>query len=145
MKQFYLILLSLLPLAVFSQSTLYFSYDAAGNQVLRDVVCINCGGTIMRTHNTLPSDEKITVAVESLTASPNPVTHKLTIKWVYNKANPLQELQLRSANGSLLQKLPAKTEVGQTELDFSTYLPGMYLLMGIGSNGKITTIKIVKQ
>jgi len=143
MKQIYLILLSMLPLAAFSQSALYFSYDAAGNQVLRDVVCVNCG-TIMRANNTLISDEKMTVS-ESLTASPNPVTQKLSVKWVYDEASPLQMLQLHSANGSLLQKLPVKTGAGQMELDFSSYSPGLYLLTGIGPNGKITTIKIIKQ
>ena len=144
MKQFYLILLSMLPLAAFSQSALYFSSDAAGNQVLRDVVCIICG-TIMRANNALASDEKMSVSAESLTASPNPVTHKLSVKWVYDEASPLQMLQVHNANGSLLQQLPVKSGAGQMELDFSSYLPGMYLLTGIGPNGKITTIKIIKQ
>ncbi len=145
MKKFYLFLLSIFPLAAFSQSTLYFSYDAAGNQVLRDVVCINCGAGIMPAAKNMVSDETITVSTASLTAFPNPVTHKLRVQWVYDKANPLQELQLSSANGSLLQKLPVKTGAGQTELDFSLYSPGLYLLTGIGADGKITTIKIVRQ
>ena len=131
-------------MAAFSQ-TLFFSYDAAGNQILRNVVCINCGGATNREHNNLALEEKMTVSAESFTASPNPVTHKLRVQWVFDEANPLQMLQLHSANGSLLQKLPIKTNVGQTELDFTLYLPGVYLLMGIGLNGKITTIKIIKQ
>ena len=144
MKHFYLILLSLLPLAAFSQSTLYFSYDASGNQILRNVVCINCGST-QRLQNNLASNEKIIVSEESMVASPNPVTHKLRVRWVYNEANPLQVLQLRNANGSLLQNISIRSNVGQTELDLSSYLPGWYLLIGIGANGKTTTIKIIRQ
>lgn len=145
MKHLYLFLLTLLPLAAFSQSTLYFNYDAAGNQVLRDILCVNCGGTVKPSNKKLASDENISVSVESITATPNPVTHKLKVKWVYNKLNPLKELQLRSANGSLLQKIPVKTRAGQRELDFSSYPPGLYLLAAMQANGKVTTIKIVKQ
>lgn len=61
MKQCYLMLLSLLPLAAFSQSTLYFNYDNAGNQILRDIVCINCGGSTMSVENKLASEEKTIV------------------------------------------------------------------------------------
>jgi hypothetical protein len=135
----------MLPLAAFSQSTLYFSYDAAGNQVLRDVVCINCSGSITSLAKNIASDEEMTVSTESLTAFPNPVTQKLRVQWMYGKTNPLQALQLCSAAGSLLQKLPVKIAAGQTELDFSSYPPGPYLLMGIRANGKITTIKITRQ
>lgn len=44
MKKAFFLLIAFSPLFAVSQSKLYFSYDAAGNQILRNTICVNCGG-----------------------------------------------------------------------------------------------------
>ncbi|MFT3946522.1 MAG: hypothetical protein QM763_06060 [Agriterribacter sp.] len=72
MKFLYLSFLCLLSAAGISQTKLSFSYDAAGNQVLRNI------GTANRQMSTKPVADII--PAESFTAFPIPVTKNLSIK-----------------------------------------------------------------
>ena len=143
MRKIYLILLCLFSLEAFSQSSaLHFSYDASGNQILRDVVCINCGEANLTEEIT---EEKLSVLKEGISASPNPVTQTLQVKWIFEEENPLQQIQIRNMNGGLLKSIPLRSNSGILEIDFSAYSKGMYILVGLHLNNKTSIIKIIKK
>ncbi len=136
MKQLCFLFLGLLPLAGISQTKLSFSYDAAGNQVLRDLLCVNCRKAAPPT--TVEADE-------IFLAAPNPVTHKLRVQWVSNKDNPLMELILYTSDGRLLLRRKIDAPSGQIDLDFSKYATGMYVLRSVNKDGSASTTKIIRQ
>lgn len=144
MRKIYLILLGLFSINAYSQSTsLHFSYDASGNQILRDVVCINCGKANLITEEMM--EEKLSVLKEGISAAPNPVTQKLHVQWIFEEENPLQQFQIRNMNGGLLKSIPVRSNSGSLEIDFSPYSKGMYILAGLHLNNKISIIKIIKK
>lgn len=138
MKFIYLSFLCLLSLAGVSQTKLSFSFDASGNQVLRTPAS--------SARKMAPEPVAIdSVFAESLIAFPIPVTSNLNVKWVSDKANPLQVLQLHTVEGKLLFQQKIKSASGQINLDFSIYTWGMYILTGIHADGKTKVIKIARQ
>lgn len=138
MRFLYLSFLCLLSLAGISQTKLSFSFDAAGNQVLR-----TAGSSYRKTQAEPVVQDSI--YTESLTAFPVPVTNTLSVKWVSDKANPLQVLQLHTVEGKLLYQQKINSQRGQINLDFSAYTWGMYILTGITADGRTHVIKIIRQ
>jgi len=138
MKFIYLSFLCLLSIAGISQTKLSFSFDASGNQVLRTAVS---SARKMATEPVV----KDSIFAERFVAFPIPVTNNLTVKWVSDKANPLQLLQLHTVEGKLLFQQKITSQNGQINLDFSVYTWGMYILTGVNADGKTHVIKIVRQ
>jgi len=136
MKFLYLSFLCLFSLTGISQTKLSFSFDAAGNQVLRTT------GSSYRKTKVEPLVQDST---ESFTAFPIPVTGNLTVKWVSDEANPLQILQIHTVEGQLLFQRKIESKRGQINLDFSGYIRGMYILTGINADGKTHVVKIIHQ
>ncbi|MFT4022172.1 MAG: hypothetical protein QM664_00150 [Flavihumibacter sp.] len=140
MKQFYLAILCLLSFRPFSQpSTLYFSYDASGSQIMRNTVCVNC-----RTATADAVAIASKAEPDAFTASPNPVDGLLQVRWVRDVANPLQQLQLHSVTGQLLLTQPVRSAKEQLQLNFSGYLPDLSFLTGVSANGSVNIIKIIR-
>ncbi|MBN8790050.1 MAG: T9SS type A sorting domain-containing protein [Terrimonas sp.] len=138
MKIFYLPFLCLLSTAAISQTKLSFSYDAAGNQVLRNI------GTSNRKMAVNPVPAVDTIPGERFIAFPNPVTNKLFIQWAFDES-PLQAITLHTLDGRLLYKQQVTSASGQTELPFSGYASGIYILTGIRADGKTNIIKIIRK
>ncbi|MFT3751176.1 MAG: T9SS type A sorting domain-containing protein [Agriterribacter sp.] len=136
MKIFYLSFLYLLSTAAISQTKLSFSYDAAGNQVLRNIGAANRKMAVNPAVDTIPGERFI--------AFPNPVTNKLFIQWAFDES-PLQAITLHTLDGRLLYKQSIISASGQTELPFSGYASGIYILTGIRADGKTDVIKIIRK
>lgn len=122
------------------QYAIQFSYDAAGNQTLRNRVCVNCQGAA---REPLDTTEVVTVDLEEdilqdalgeetvedprIMAYPNPVTNILHVEWV-NTEKPVAQMVLFSGIGRQLYQTDISTRQGNLNLDFSTYPPGRYIL-----------------
>ncbi len=123
------------------QYAIQFSYDAAGNQTLRDRVCINCQGS--GREPVVDSTEVVTVDLEDdilqdalgeetvedsrIMAYPNPVTNMLHIEWV-NTEKPVAQIVLFSGIGRQLYHTDISTRQGNLDLDLTAYPPGRYIL-----------------
>lgn len=95
-----------------------FGYDSAGNQTLRDWVCINCGTSKVKDVDSTKVEE---VALEddilegitnkqnntgtsNIVAYPNPVTELLTVEWVANEKEVSQIILFSGIGQQLLQR-----------------------------------------
>lgn len=121
------------------QYKIQFTYDSAGNQTLRDRVCVNCGTSkeavdsltieeVALDEDLLPSggigDEPF---VSNIVAYPNPVTELLNVEWQDNQKQ-VREIVLFSGVGQQLQRLPVKSRQGAMNLNFGAYPPGRYIV-----------------
>lgn len=138
----------------FSQE-LSFDYDAAGNQVKREWMCVNCP---VFTPLSSPENSKVDYVAEapkSLTnkvsdqkviAYPNPLTETLNIKW-----EPLRKyitaIEVYSMAGVNFFKKSYRYEEAEFHeaIQFTKMTAGMYVVKVTFSDGKQELIKVVKQ
>ncbi|MFS4446117.1 T9SS type A sorting domain-containing protein [Maribacter sp. 2307UL18-2] len=125
-------------LAAQDEYRIQFSYDAAGNQVLRDRVCINCNSGKSEIDSTAVAalDEKLeelgldeeNLSSSSITAYPNPVTNVLQVEWLGNE-NIVKSVLLFSGIGRKLQSKNISPKATSMGLNFSGYPPGSYFVI----------------
>lgn len=143
MKYLLLLFLCIASIEAYSQTSLYFSYDASGNQVLRDVVCVNC-----RTNSQVSHKDSMTINGErpsEIVVFPNPVTNYLQVRWENTGNNSIKSIFVYGASGSLLSQLEVKAQKGQISIDFSRYPSGIYVLTAVAADGKVNSFKIIRQ
>ncbi|MDP2059976.1 MAG: T9SS type A sorting domain-containing protein [Flavobacteriaceae bacterium] len=132
----------------YSQDKLTFTYDAAGNQILRDKVCIDCpppstpqlsraGMGADLTENGLNS--------KPFVVYPNPVSNLLFVEWLNADGSVVEELNLFTLDGKHLLSLKPKSDIKQVDIDFSKYPSGVYLLIANFNSGKNESFKIIKK
>ncbi len=128
-----------------------FSYDAAGNQILRDRVCVNCNSAKTPVDSTavVSLDEKQEEVKEneettsSIVAYPNPVTDVLQVEWVTTD-NMVQKVTLFSGSGRLLQSKAVRSKDDAINLNFSGYPPGSYYVMVLYSDKTKQSFQVIK-
>lgn len=133
-----------------AQSTITFSYDSAGNQVLRDRIVIKSSAKSIK--DSVP-DSAITKNKEenffksdmSVVAYPNPVTNILRIAWKLDENDSNQEVILSSMTGQQLDSFKIKSTTGEYPLGFQKYPSGVYLISVYSTNGVTKTFKIIKK
>lgn len=134
-----------------------FSYDSAGNQTLRDWVCINCGTSkevadstkveeVVLEEDILEgiTDQQDNTGTSNIVAYPNPVTELLTVEWVDNEKQVAQVI-LFSGIGQQLFQRTIKSRQGSTGIDFSIYAPGRYILSVYYTDNTNQTFHILKK
>ncbi|WP_159075847.1 T9SS type A sorting domain-containing protein [Muricauda brasiliensis] len=135
-----------------------FSYDSAGNQTLRDWVCINCGTSkeavvdstkveeVALENDILEGilDKKNITGTSTIVAYPNPVTEQLTVEWVDNEKQVAQVI-LFSGIGQQLFQRTIKSRQGNTNIDFGIYAPGRYILSVYYTDNTNQTFHILKK
>jgi hypothetical protein len=149
----------LLGLLAFCANKMYaqqlsFSYDAAGNQIERKWVCINCvpaqasvGGKNTELNRGLLKKQEVELsgqAGRSVKAYPNPVREILHVNWqITEKDIAVKRLQVFNITGV---KLYDQNVIGtdQFEIAFNQYPAGTYLFMVTYSDNKKETLKIIK-
>jgi hypothetical protein len=137
---------------------LQFEYDAAGNQIKRDWVCIGCStfpvSLASRDNSsemaTIPDAKKNTASTQrSLLAYPNPLTEILNVKWKYADKYHVNKIEVFSVGGITFFKQDYTNDIDQPILQvaipFQRQLPGMYVLRVSYSDGKQETIKVIKK
>ncbi len=140
-----------------NQYKIQFSYDSAGNQTLRDRVCINCGTS----KETVDSTKVEEIALQddvlegisgqedengnsNITAYPNPVTELLTVEWVDDQKQVAQII-LFSGIGQQLARKTIKSRQGSLNLDFARYPQGRYIVSVFYTDQTRQTFHVIKK
>lgn len=138
-----------------AQEQLTFQYDAAGNQVLRQWVCIGCTAatTSAVTDAQIEALNKSVIwkeagsssAKRSLKAYPNPVSETLQVEWQSTDGVSVKSLEVFSLNGIRVFQGSYPPKQNSTSISFLDMVPGGYILRASYSDGKKEAIKIIKQ
>ncbi|MBX2959017.1 MAG: T9SS type A sorting domain-containing protein [Flavobacteriales bacterium] len=142
MKNIVLIAFLLASVSVYSQAVEYV-YDAAGNRTQRKLVVLDPGGGSSSRLGQLPSEEPITEKLTNdskLSIYPNPVKEQLNLK--VDGSFVAYDIVLTDLTGKVF--LTKTINESSTQLDFTTYPKGTYLLR-TGTNNQFTEWKIIKQ
>ncbi len=139
-----------------SAQELSFSYDAAGNQIVRQWICVNCptgqaaalpSGELIALDKALlgPEADAASTATRSLKAYPNPVTENLRVEWSASEGVFIKSLEVFSLNGTRLFNETYRNGHNDASISFLRMIPGVYVLRAIYSDGKKENVKIIKQ
>ncbi len=149
MKVKLLLLFSCISIALsYSQDKLTFTYDAAGNQILRDKVCIDCPPPLAPQFSRAGVDADLSengLSTKPFVVYPNPTTHLLFVEWLNTDGSVVEELNLFTLDGKHLLNLKPKSDMRQVNIDFSKYPSGVYLLITNFNSGKRESFKIIKK
>jgi hypothetical protein len=150
MKKLLLLSLLLQSLAGFAQEErLQFQYDAAGNQIVSRLVCINCpedpgagGGEAPVDNTPIVLSEK---TLNQLTYFPNPVSQELTLLWKNNPHRRITSISVYTLGGKrALYASPLNLQESLV-LSFSALASGVYEVVALTSDGKTEAFKILKK
>ena len=113
---------------------LYLEYDKAGNQIVSDLVCVNC-----------PEDEGEKQHLDALTYYPNPLAEELYLNWKNTETAYVTTIRVYSLNGKQLaskDNLELQTEL---RLNFGDKNAGIYIIEVLSNDGSTNTFKIIKK
>lgn len=139
-----------------SQYKIEFGYDSAGNQILRDRVCVNCQSAAKTPLDTtivaevagkkdlLEDDISDEPENTNITAYPNPVTDVLTVEWATTK-NKVGSILLHSATGQELGNNKIGPNQQNIELYFGRFPPGLYVVLVIYADGTKESFQVIKK
>lgn len=150
MKNYILGLLLWFSIFCNAQDKILFDYDAAGNQVNREL-CISCNKLNYRIANPKEvaaiKDEDLQkfFPEDAISYYPNPVKEELYIKWELVESKSVSSVSLFDLNGREMHvyKLLEKTNI--LNIPFFNYPTGTYLVVLAYNDGEQKNIKIVKQ
>ncbi|MDX2191522.1 MAG: T9SS type A sorting domain-containing protein [Bacteroidota bacterium] len=139
------IFISQITTAQLSIVDLVFTYDAAGNQLLRKTPTAVTGGTGVRKENTdtVKVESSSDTSLTELLIYPNPVSNILHIKFTGSfDEEPNLSYTLIDING----KIVAQNKVADTFLDenFSNLSPGYYIL-NVLWNKRQKRVRLIKE
>lgn len=141
--------LTLIAYGCFAQQKLIFSYDTAGNQILRDRVCGTCGkeNSVKILDSLIASDfsEKLDETdVYNIRAFPNPVKHILNLELEGQSAFHFNTIQLFTMDGKMILDLSLGKPQQRYQLYLDKYPHGLYLVKIRASDGESRIFKIIK-
>lgn len=139
MKNIVLIAFLLTNISVYSQAIEYV-YDAAGNRTQRKLVVLAPEGGTSRFMQPKDSVEAQLTTDTKLTVYPNPVKEQLNLR--VDGSFVAYDIVLTDLTGKVF--LSKTINDSFTQLDFTTYPKGIYLLR-TGANNQFTEWKIIKQ
>jgi hypothetical protein len=147
MKKFILGLVILITYTTRAQNKIVFAYDAAGNQVKREL-CISCPATTGKSIENMealkPEDLQQFFPEDVISFYPNPVKEQLYLQWELKDNNKVTSIQLYSLQGQLVKSFSKLDNTNNTIIDFMAYPQGIYNLVLVYANGEDKTIKIIK-
>jgi len=145
----YLLLLSLsFSLFSIAQNKINFDYDAAGNQIKREL-CLQCTDP-----NHKPAKEIADLQEEDLqkfssedviSYYPNPVKEELYLKWEFAETKTITSVFLYGLNGQILKTYDHLVKINSLNIPFGSYPSATYLVALVYNDGEQKTIKIVKK
>lgn len=148
--------LFIMPLTAQEQYIIQFSYDTAGNQTLRDRVCINCNASKAVIDSTLvdkpdsnndPLESSKTdnnINAGSVITYPNPVTNLLSVEWIHEEKQ-VSGIVLFSGIGRQLYRKVIQSSEGTLDIDFQSYPSGHYTLYVQYADNTKKTFHIIKK
>lgn len=148
MKHLSLFLLLFLGVTANAQDVVTFSYDSAGNQIIRNLICISCDdecSTCRKTNqNEISDNEMFPSDVVGISYYPNPVKEQLFIKWDTDYKD-ISNLQVISLNGQVVFVQENLADKNTTAIQFSHLSEGIYHVVITSTNGEQEVLKIIKK
>jgi hypothetical protein len=132
-----------------AQQKLKFTYDTAGNQILRDRVCATCLRAVLpQVSDSLLAETSLDNLKSAenfgIVAYPNPVTQLLYVDWEADSDLKPKTVQLFTMDGRQLISRTIGNGQREQEVDFAQYPPGLFVLQVAFTNGEKRTFKILK-
>ena len=149
MKKYLLFLF--LGFSVFSraQDKINFDYDAAGNQIKREL-CLQCTdpnnkpGAIKEIADLQEEDLQKFSSEDVISYYPNPVKEELYIKWEFLEGKAASSVYLYNLNGKVLKIYNHLEAANTLNIPFYNYPNATYLVVLVYNDGEEKSIKIVK-
>lgn len=151
MKKYLLFIILQLGWVATAQQKLTFNYDAAGNQILRELCLSGCSqsakpATEVKEIEALTEDDLLKFSPEdAISYYPNPVKEELYIKWELRENNYITSIQIFSFTGQLLRNYSPNLKNTSQNIAFQEYPSGVYAVLLYYKNGDQKSIKIIKQ
>lgn len=136
-------------ITICAQDKLVFNYDTAGNQILREKVCLNCMAqarpeAVM--NDSINSQADDPVMEFQLKSYPNPVVDDLYVEWINNPEFLVSKIQLFSNNSQLLLDVAINDKQGEQAISFTGLPLGIYhVVVYYNNNQSRKTFKIIKK
>lgn len=157
MKKIVLLLVCLLFLApIFAQKKLSFSYDASGNQIKRELICINC-----RMVSDFEEVEELEHSVADLAAAerndftekeaaiisyyPNPTREELYMNWENTPDAVIHSIDVFTTRGQIIRSFTNLSNKEALTIPFTTVPIGTYHVQLHYQDGKKKVIHIIKK
>ncbi|MDP5202035.1 T9SS type A sorting domain-containing protein [Flavobacterium sp. DG2-3] len=148
-----LITLLLFGFCAFSnaQQKITFSYDSAGNQIVRNLCLSGCNPTGKSTEEVkeieaVTDEDLLKFSKEDVISYyPNPVKEQLYIKWELINDNKVSSITVYGISGQVLQNFSRTENADSQIISFGEYSRGVYLVVLNYKDGDQKTIKIIKQ
>lgn len=151
MKKITTIIFFALGIFSYSQQKITFNYDAAGNQILRELCLSDCSQSAKQVKDVkeieaLTDDDLLKFSEEDVISYyPNPVKEELYIKWELKENNYITSIQVFSLTGQLLRNYSPNLKSTSQNIPFQEYPRGVYAVLLYYKNGDQKSIKIIKQ
>lgn len=145
-----LLLLGFCAFAV-AQQKITFSYDSAGNQILRSLCLSGCNPTgksadEAKEMEAVTEDDLLKFAKEDVISYyPNPVKEQLYLKWELINDNKVSSIAVYGISGQILQTFSRTESTDNQIISFGEYPRGVYLVVLNYKDGEQKTIKIIRQ
>jgi hypothetical protein len=149
-KIIYIVLLLSVTLSRAQADRITFSYDSAGNQIVR-TLCLGC----MTSRTVSNTPKEISVLKEDdlqkffpedvISYYPNPVKEELYLKWELTEGNLVTSIQVYGLSGQLLKSYSRLEKNNSQNIHFQEFPSGTYLILLFYINGEQKSIKIIKQ
>lgn len=153
MKNYILVLFLGLSFFAKAQDKITFDYDAAGNQIVREL-CLSCTKAGYKTKATKEVTEEVAALQEedlqkfspedAISYYPNPVKEELYLKWELVEGKTVTSIYLYALNGQVLKTYNNLEKANALNIPFFNYPTGAYLVVLVYNDGEQKTIKIVK-
>jgi len=134
-----------------AQQKITFSYDSAGNQIVRSLCLSGCNPTgksveDVKEMEAVTDDDLLKFANEDVISYyPNPVKEQLYLKWELVNDNKVSSITVYALSGQVLQNFSSTESTDNQVISFGDYPRGVYLVVLNYRDGDQKTIKIIKQ
>lgn len=134
-----------------AQQKITFSYDSAGNQILRSLCISGCSPTGKpaeepKEMEAVTQDDLLKFSKEDVISYyPNPVKEQLYLKWELINDNKVSSIAVYGISGQVLQNFSRTESTDNQVISFGEYPRGVYLVILNYRDGEQKTIKIIKQ
>ena len=138
-------------------NALSFSYDEAGNQIVRELICIGQGCIPKKTMNSIQTTESLIETSpkemnwskssenRGLKYYPNPVQDDLYITWEDIQDDTVTQVFVYSGTGQFLKSFDLEGQTVQTVVNFSSYPKGMYQVILFFEKQEKQVLRIIKK
>ncbi|OIQ18100.1 MAG: hypothetical protein BM557_07745 [Flavobacterium sp. MedPE-SWcel] len=128
-----------------------FDYDESGNQIKRDLICVNCDDPLRPAPEQIGEEDKESIGLtqsdkyEQLSYYPNPVLEQLYIKWVNSKELYVVAVEVYTLKGQKVVSFQDLAGVNNYKVNFENLAQGVYVVMLIYNNESIKDLKVIKK